>query len=233
MRVRGWVHRAKVDWKNVKGRYTSRVPIACMRALLEYEAMADPDTQRRFEGWARGEYRDIRFEVDLSIARKMGRYFELPRYSGPNLARFFKEAAKLEKAGSYRDAIEIYKGVSESIGVHMDLIPDKGGDCAYMMIDALENIAKCVLAAGLDDAGRREYIRYMADWSMRVIDWYTDEYGKALASICQNHEDLDLWEGILDDPPQVEPDYSGPSETGMREIRKILAARRKSMGGRT
>ena len=87
-----------MDWKNLQGPYTTRVPIARVRALLEYEAMADPETEERFGSWARGECRDTRFEVDLAIARKMGRYFELSRYGEPSLGRFFKEAAKLEKA---------------------------------------------------------------------------------------------------------------------------------------
>ena len=211
MQVRSWVYRSKVDWKNVKGPYTSRVPIACMRVLLEYEAMADPETQERFERWARGDGRDIRFEVDLAIARRMGRYFDLSRYDTPNLNRFFKEALKMEKAGSHMDAARVYKGMTESIGVHMDFIPDKSGDCSYMMREAIEGIARCVQAAGLDDAGRQKEIRYMAEWSMRVIDWFAEDYANALADMCQNTKDVDIWEGVLDDPPEVERNYSGPS----------------------
>lgn len=227
MQVRTWVYMSKVDWKSVKGPYTRRVPIACMRALIEYEAKADPETRRRFERWARGDCRDIRFEVDMAIARKMGRYFELSRYGAPNLKRFFKEASKLEESGSHMAAAQVYKGVTESIGVHMDLIPDKGGDCSYMMEEALEGIARCVRAAGLDDAGRREEIRYMAEWSMRVIDWFAAGYGEALSDICQDAADLDLWEGMLDDPPEVEDGYSGPSSSGERDLREKLEARRK------
>lgn len=227
MRVRGWVYRAKVNWKNLKGPYTSRVPIARMRALLEYEAMADPETQTRFEGWANGEYRDIRFEVDLAIARKMGRYFELPRYSSPNLKRFFKAAEKMVQTGSPQEAIPIYKGITESLGVHMDLIPDKSGDCYIMMEEALEEMAKCILAAYQDDeVKRRREIKYLAEWAMRVIDWYAAAYGLALKTVCQNTKDLDVWEAGLDDPPKVEDGYSGPSSYGSGEIRKILNKQR-------
>lgn len=229
MRVRGWVYGSKVDWKSVKGPYTSRVPIACVRALLEYEAMADPGTRERFERWARGDCRDIRFEVDLAIARKMGRDFLLSRYASPNLNRFFKEARKLEEAGSHMDAARIYKGVTESIGVHMDFIPDKGGDCYHMVADALEGIAGCVQAAGLDDAERREEIRYMAEWSMRVIDWFAADYGEALGDMCQDAGDLDVWERVLDDPPEVEDGYSGPSSYGAAQLRKKLEERRAAM----
>lgn len=35
-----------------RGIYTNRVPIACVRALLEFETMADPETQERFVRWA-------------------------------------------------------------------------------------------------------------------------------------------------------------------------------------
>lgn len=227
MQIRTWVYRSKVDWKSVKGPYTSRVPIACMRVLLEYEAKADPETRERFERWARGDCRDIRFEVDLSMARKMGRYFELPRYGAPNLERFFKEARKLEESGSHMAAAQVYKGVTESIGVHMDFIPDKGWHCSYMMTEALEGIARCVRAAGLGEAERREEIRYMAEWSMRVIDWFAADYGEALSDMCQDAADLDLWEGVLDDPPEVEDGYSGPSGSGARDLREKLEARRK------
>lgn len=230
MRVRGWVYGSKVDWKSVQGPYTSRVPIACVRALLEYEAKADPGTRERFGRWARGECRDIRFEVDLAIARKMGRYFQLSRYASPSLNRFFKEARKLEEAGSHQAAARIYKGVSEAIGVHMDFIPDRGGDCQHMMGEALEGIARCVRAAGLDDAGRREEIRYLAEWSMRVIDWFAADYGEALAGICRDVEDLDVWEGVLDDPPEVEGGYSGPSSYGAAKLRRSLEERREVMG---
>ena len=226
MRVRGWVYESKVDWKSVKGPYTSRVPIACVRALLEYEAMADPGTRERFGRWARGDCRDVRFEVDLAIARKMGRDFQLSRYASPNLNRFFREARKLEEAGSHMAAARIYKGVTEAIGVHMDFIPDKGGDCYHMMADALEYISECVRAAGLEDAERREEIRYMAEWSMRVIDWFADYYGEALADMCQDAGDLDTWEGVLDDPPEVEDGYSGPSSYGAAQLRKKLEERR-------
>lgn len=227
MRVRGWVYRSKVNWKKVKGPYTSRVPIARMRALLEYEAMADPETQTRFEGWANGEYRDIRFEVDLAIARKMGRHFELSRYGSPNLRRFFKEAEKKIKAGSYQEAILIFKGITESLGVHVDLIPDKSGICYTMMQEALEEMGKCIHAAYQDDeVKRRIEIKYLAEWSMRVVDWYTPEYGPALKTVCQNTGDLDVWEAVLDDPPEVEDDYSGPSWCGSRDLRKILDKQR-------
>ena len=227
MRVRGWVYRSKVNWKKVKGPYTSRVPIARVRALLEYEAMADPETRTRFEGWANGEYRDIRFEVDLAIARKMGRYFELSRYGSPNLRRFFKAAEKMTQTGSPQEAIPIYKGITESLGVHMDLIPDKSGDCYIMMQEALEEMAKCILAAYRnDEIKRRREIKYLAEWSMRVIDWYAADYGLALKMVCQNAKDLDIWEAILDDPPKVEEDYSGPSGYGSGELRKILNKQR-------
>ena len=225
VRVRGWVYESKVDWKSVKGPYTSRVPIACVRALLEYEAMADPGTRERFGRWAQGDGRDVRFEVDLAIARKMGRDFQLSRYASPNLNRFFREARKLEEAGSHMAAVQIYKGVTEAIGVHMDFIPDKGGDCYHMMADALEGIAGCVRAAGLDDAERREEIRYMAEWSMRVIDWFAADYGEALGDICQDAGDLDMWERVLDDPPKVEDGYSGPSSYGAAQLRKKLEER--------
>ena len=229
MRVRHWVYKAKVDWKNVQGPYTNRVPIACLRVLLEYEAKADPETQERFERWARGECRDTRFEADLAIARKMDRYFSLSRYGEPNLNRFPKEAAKLQKAGSHMEAAKIYKDLAEVIGVHMDFIPDKSGYCQFMMQDALENISKCVRAAELDDEERRAEIKYLAEWSMRVIDWFGDDYAGALRSICQDEEDLKVWEDVLDNPPHVESGYSGPSSINMEEGRKSLAARRKEI----
>ena len=190
MQVREWVYRIKVDWKSVQGPYTTRVPIARMKALLEYEAMADPDTRRRFEGWARGDYRDIRFEVDLAIARKMGRDFSLSRYGRPKLERFFKEAEKHSDAGSYRKAIQTCKGVTEALGVHMDLIPDKSGDCYTYMTDALSMMAECVQAAKMDDAERRKEIRYLAEWSMRVIDWFGEGYRDALGRRMQGRRRL-------------------------------------------
>ena len=229
MRVRDWVYEATIDWKSVQGPYTKRVPIACMRALLEYEAMADPGTQERFARWARGECRDIRFEVDLAIARKMGNHFSLSAYASPNLDRFFKEAAKMEKAGSYMAAARIYKDVAESIGVHMDLIPDKSGDCQYWISEALEGIVRCVNAAQLDPAERRDEVRYLAEWSMRAIDWFATDYGDALSAICQDAADLDIWEAVLDNPPVVESGYSGPSGYGAGNLRKILESRRKRL----
>lgn len=224
-----WVYKATIDWKSVQGPYTKRVPIACMRALLEYEAMADPGTQERFARWARGECRDIRFEVDLAIARKMGNDFLLSSYASPSLNRFFKEATKMEKAGSYMAAARIYKDVAEAIGVHMDLIPDEGYHCQYWMSEALEGIVRCVNAAQLDPAGRRAEIRYLAEWSMRVIDIFATDYGDALSAICQDAADLDIWETVLDNPPVVESGYSGPSESGASELRKMLKSRRKRL----
>ena len=228
MRVRTWVYESKVDWKNVKGPYTSRVPIACIRVLIEYEAMADPDTQERFKRWARGDCRDIRFEIDLAIARRMGRDFMLSRYDSPNLKRFFKEADKLEKAGAHMDAVQIYKGITESIGVHMDFIPDRDGDCSYAMEEAIENITRCIQAARLDDDQRRKEIQYMAMWSMRVIDWFAPNYAEALAKICQDAKDIELWEYILDNPPEVEKNYSGASSLSVKNLREKLEERRKS-----
>ena len=227
MLVRDWVYKATIDWKSVQGPYTKRVPIARMRALLEYEAMADPGTQERFARWARGECRDIRFEVDLAIARKMGNDFSLSAYASPNLNRFFKEATKMEKAGSHTAAAHIYKGVAESIGVHMDLIPDEGYHCQYWISEALEGIVRCVNAAQLDPAGRRTEVRYQAEWSMRVIDVFATDYGDALSAICQDAADLDILETVLDNPPVVESGYSGPSEYSADNLRKILKSRRK------
>ena len=163
----------------------------------------------------------------------MGRRFELSRYGEPSLGRFLKEAAKLEKAGSYMEAAKIYKDLAEAIGVHMDFIPDKSGYCQITMVEALERIAKCVLAAELDDEGRRAQIKYLAEWSMRVIDWFGQEYAGALRSICRDEEDLKVWEEILDNPPHVESDYSGPSSISIEAGRKSLAARRKEIGRST
>ena len=81
-----------------------------------------------------------------------------------------------------------------------------------------------MLAAELDDTGRRAQIKYLAEWSMRVIDWFGDDYTKALSSICQDEEDLKVWEDILDNPPQVEPHYSGPSSVSIEAGLKSLAA---------
>lgn len=221
-----WVNKAKVNWKSVKGPHIPRVPISSIRVLLERDAMADPETRKRFEGWARGEYRDIRFEVNLEIARKLNRYATLSPYGYPSLNRFFKEADKLEKAGKYMESILIYRGISESIGIHMDFIPDHSGYCHTRMKVALDKMAKCILAADLDDDQRRKEIRYAAEWSMRVADLFGEIYAELLNSICLDEKDLDIWEEILDNPPKVEDGYYGPSSISVDNGRKVLMYRR-------
>lgn len=103
-----------------------RAPIANMRELLSDDDLASSNTQKHFEEWARGSYRNVHFEIDTRIASEMKRGF-VGDYNDLDFEAHSKDAAALMEEGLLDVASWVYRGVTESIGTHFNRIDDSGG----------------------------------------------------------------------------------------------------------
>lgn len=197
MVVHGWAKYATVDWKKVVGRWVKRVPIRELRPLLWYESMADGNTQKRFESWARGENRDIRFEVDTRIVKEMKGGF-VPDYNRLNLYVVQREAkSKEEKDPSTAEII--YMGLSESLAIHIQSIDDSSGTFWPMFEECIEAIGNCIRRQELSAEDKRWRIEYLAGWSAVAFSDFVVYYEKLLTELCTDAGDLDVWKKALED----------------------------------
>ena len=122
----GWTDHAVVNWSKIEAPHAIGAPIRNLRLLLWDEALADHNTKERFEAWAKGEGRDVRFEADTRIAAEMKGGF-VPDYNYLDLYDIQKEAEAASKDHPDR-AVGIYMGLTESLGVHFNGIDDSSGE---------------------------------------------------------------------------------------------------------
>ena len=141
MVVRGWARHAAIDWGAVVAPHAVRAPIRNVRELLYEESLGDGNTQERFGAWARGDCRDVRFEADTRIAAEMRGGF-VPDYSGLDLYMIQGEAEDAE-GDNPRRAEAVYMGLTESLGVHYNVIDDSGGAFWPLFGECVEAMGRC------------------------------------------------------------------------------------------
>lgn len=197
MVVYGWVKRALVDWQSVKSRHAVRVPIRTLRELLRNEDYADGTTKARFEAWAEGKWRDVRFEADTLIASEMKHGF-VPDYNHLNLYGIQSEAKSLEK-DSPGDAETVYMDLTESLGVHYQIIDDSSGEFWPLFEECIEAVGRCIKAQNLSKDDLKWRIEYLAHWSVSVFTDFMEYYEKVLNELCTSAEDLNVWKKALED----------------------------------
>lgn len=196
MVTKGWAKRATVNWKRVIAPHAIRVPIRNLRELLWEETLADGNTQKRFEAWAAGDRRDVRFEADTRIAAEMKHGF-VPDYNHLSLYEIQMEAEDLEK--DYPGLAEsLYMGLTESLGVHYNMIDDSMGDFWPLFEECMAAMGGCIQRKNLTGEEKRWRIEYLAGWSTAVFEDFMEYYEKELAWLCVDVEDLDLWRRVLE-----------------------------------
>ncbi|MDE0526899.1 MAG: hypothetical protein OXI27_10015 [Thaumarchaeota archaeon] len=197
MVARGWTKYATVDWKKVVAAHAMRVPIRNLRELLWEEALADGNTRERFERWARGECRDVRFEADTRIASEMQHGF-VPDYNTLDLYDIKREAETV-----WRDRPEmaerVYMGLTESLGVHYNMMDDSYGTFWPLFEECIKDMGDCIKRQNLAAEDRRRRIDYLAYWSLVVFTDFMVYYENLLAELCADAEDFDVWRGVLED----------------------------------
>ena len=196
MVIRGWARHATVDWTSVVAPHAMRAPINNLRHLLWDETLADGNTQKRFEKWARGDRRDVRFEVDTLIASEMKSGF-VPDYNGLDLYDVQREAESAVKDWPER-AEAIYMGLTESLGVHYPVIDDSGGEFWPLFEKCMESMSDCIRRQKISTEDRQWRIEYLAGWSLVVFSDFMGYYEKALTALCTGVEDLGVWKEVLE-----------------------------------
>lgn len=228
MVVRGWVRTATIDWDRLKGRHIIRAPIANMRDLLMSEVAVDGNTRARFEAWARGDSRDMRLETDTRIASEMKRGF-VEDYNHLDFEGQRLEADELDASGRPDVAILIYMGTTESIGVHYNIIDDSGGYVWPLFEECMDNLGRCIMRRNLPAAEVRQYVEYLASWSLAVFSDFMKYYNRVLDQLCSTREDLEIWKGILE--PELDRDvgqtpyYWAASNAYVREAYSMVQDR--------
>ena len=197
MVARGWTKYATVDWSKVVATHAMRVPIRNLRELLWEEELADGNTRERFEKWARGESRDVRFEADTRIASEM-QHGCVPDYNSLDLYDIQKEAETV-----WRDRPEIaervYMGLTESLGVHICMIDDSSGTFWPLFEECMGEMGDCIKRQNLAVEDKRQRIEYLAYWSLMVFSDFMTYYEKLLAELCTDAEDFDVWKSVLEE----------------------------------
>ena len=186
-----------MDWKRLNGKHMIRVPVANIRLLLRDEDELDGNTQERFEAWARGDYRDVRFEIDTRIASEM-KHGVVPDYHDLEFYSHSSDADALMRKGCMDVAAWTYMGMTESIGIHYEILDDSMGDIWPFFEECIENLGKCIIGQNLSTDERRKRVRYLAGWSMVVFEDFMVYYDKVLEQLCVDIEDLEIWKGFLE-----------------------------------
>ena len=174
-----------------------RAPIANIRELLMDEDAVDGNTRERFEEWARGEYRDTRFETDTRIASEMTRGF-VEDYNNLNFEAQRREADAFVSGGHPDTAARMYMGMTESIGVHYHCIDDSCGYVWPFFEECMDSLGRCILDQNLPVKERRWYIEYLAGWSLSVFSDFMTYYNGVLERLCSGPGDLETWRRILE-----------------------------------
>lgn len=196
MVVRGWVRHATIDWNSVRGCHMIRAPIASMRELLSDDDLVDGNTRKRFEGWARGDYRDVHFEIDTRIASEMkGGY--VGDYNDLDFEAHRKDAEALMEEGLLDVASWAYRGMTESIGTHFNCMDDSGGYVWPFFEECMDNLGRCIAGQNLQAEKKRQTIEYLAGWSLVTFEDFMGYYDRVLEKVCTSADDLRLWGDIL------------------------------------
>ena len=231
MVVRGWARHAAIDWNVVVAPHAVRAPIRNVRELLYEESLADGNTQERFGAWARGDCRDVRFEADTRIAAEMRGGF-VPDYNGLDLYVIQGEAEAAE-ADNPRRAEAIYMGLTESLGIHFNMIDDSSGTFWPLFGECVEAMGRCIRRQDPPAAERRRRIGYLAGWSLVVFSDFMEYYERELEALCSGADDLNVWRGVLE--AELEAAGMGEREcywaAGRNGIQRSLA-RVLEMGGK-
>ena len=194
MVAHGWTKTATVDWSRLVAPHAYRVPIRVLRELLWEEEQVDGNTQARFEAWARGDVRDVRFEADTRIASEIKHGF-VPDYNDLDLYDIQNEAESLQKSNPKLAEIR-YMGLTESLGIHYEIIDDSMGTFRPMFEECLEAMSECIRRQDLTAEEKKWRIEYYAGWSVAVFGDFEEYYDKLLADLCTNDEDLNLCKQI-------------------------------------
>ena len=174
-----------------------QAPIASMRDLLSDDDLVNSNTQKRFEEWARGDYRNVHFEIDTRIASEMKRGF-VGDYNDLDFEAHRKDAAALMEEGLLDVASWVYRGVTESIGTHFNCMDDSGGYVWPFFEECMANLGKCIVGQNLQAEKKRQVIEYLAGWSLVTFEDFMAYYDRVLEQVCTSTDDLRLWGNILE-----------------------------------
>lgn len=199
MRIPEWIARASVDWDNIRAPHGQRAPISNLRELLRYEDRVDYGTRSRFEKWASGKVRDIRFEADTRIAALMiDGFIDDPRCLDLDFDGLRNEAKAASSAKMYTHAAMIYMGLIESLGVHIDRIDDSYAHFWTLFKECTEKVGECVTQSNFSDEEKRSIIWKLAMWSLVSFSDFMEYYEKVLTKLCINVEYLKVWRDTLE-----------------------------------
>ena len=228
MVVRGWARHAAVDWNGIVAPHAVRAPIRNLRELLWEESLADGNTEERFGAWARGDRRDVRFEADTRIAAEMRGGF-VPDYNGLDLHVIQREAEAAE--GDHPGRAEaIYMGLTESLGVHYNMMDDSSGDLWPLFEECVEATGRCIRRQDLTAEDRRWRIEYLAGWSLVVFSDFMECYERELEGLCAGVDDLNVWMRVLEAEAAGGEDRECYWAASMREIRRARDRVLESLG---
>lgn len=203
-------------------------PIANIRELLSDDDIVNYDTQKNFEDWARGDCRNIHFEIDTRIASEMERGV-VGDYNDLDFEAHRNDAATLMKDGYLDMASWMYRGITESIGTHFNRIDDSGGYVWPFFEECMTDLGKCIVGQNLLAEKKHQTIEYLASWSLVTFEDFMQYYDMVLEQVCTSVDELQLWANILESELERDDEESTPYH--WNSAKKYIQARHSRVLG--
>lgn len=92
-------------------------------------------------------------------------------------------AERYRERRAYEEAARVYAGLADAIAASANLVDGAYDHYAQTHRNALEGYVDCVKSADLDDEAFEEYAGHLASRRQAVVDYYADQYARALQDL--------------------------------------------------
>ena len=189
-----------------------------LRAFLKKEFSEDTPLQDHFMIFATGEVKrggksvdDYKKEVDaLYENASVHGYIEYGNII--DFAVFTNMAERYLEKKNAAEAAKVFRALAEAIVENMDIVDDSDGYYGESFSEVVHSLASCVNLLGREK--KSSYIDYFFEKFMdKEPDYFQDDYGEALRSVCLDKGDLEhlrelLWPHLPSSLPDRKDDWS-------------------------
>jgi hypothetical protein len=189
-----------------------------LRDFLKKEFSEDTLLQDHFMIYATGEVKkggksldDYKKEVDALYGNSsVHGYIEYGNMI--DFAGFTDLAERYLEKKNVAEAAKVFQALAEAIAENMDMVDDSDGYYGESFSEAVQSLASCVNLLGREK--KSGYIDYFFEKFMqKEPDYFEDDYGEALRSVCVGKDDLErlrelLWPRLPRSLPNSKDDWN-------------------------
>jgi uncharacterized Zn finger protein len=156
-----------------------------LRTFVREELTRDPEVRERFLAEFSDEPtvspEEYRQEVDRLFDQHTQEY---PVVTGAiDFSHLTDLAERYRENDNYEQAAAVYRGLSEGIAEHMNLVDGAYDHYSQTFQSALDGYVECVAAADLNDATVEEHAEYLETRVDDAVDYLARQYERALADL--------------------------------------------------